>query len=385
MAESTSGAKAESPKISQGRSPNYPYIPLGEAVRRAEQVRDAGAVRQEMPPETFYQIWGMGALSSGARQTMAALNHFGLVDYVGRGDERTVKLSDLAIKIVLDRQPMSAERVQALAEAALKPPIHQALYDKYKNFLPADVVLRTFLTRDKGYNDEAALALIEEYRATLAYSGLSEPANMPPASQSTAVETPLLREVAIGDLVQVEINGALQFEKPARVRAIQDHEGQKWVFVEGSETGIPMEQVKLEQKGEGSAKGEIKPPVLALPDIPPAKGVRKEVFALEEGDVVLTFPDNLSAASFHDLQSYLALFLRKAQRRATAGDFFAEVYAPDGLKAKEFRYFDDFQSTLQFVVAFKKSASGDILRVHLPSRASDEDRQKLIATGAQLV
>ncbi len=173
--------KSDAPKIKQGRSPAYPSINLSEAVKRAEQIRDAGATRAEMPPETFYKIWDIGPMSSAARQTMAALNHFGLVDYVGRGDERKVKLSELALKIVLDRQPESSERVVALAKAALSPAIHADLYEKYKSFLPADVVIQTYLTRDKEYNDEAAKNLIAEYKATLAYAGLAEPSNMLPA------------------------------------------------------------------------------------------------------------------------------------------------------------------------------------------------------------
>ena len=52
------------------------------------------------------------------------------------------------------------------------------------------------------------------------------------------------------------------------------------------ETGIPMEQVIVEQKGVGGPKDPVTPPMLPIPpDAPPAKGVRKEVFALDEGDV----------------------------------------------------------------------------------------------------
>lgn len=179
MADAPGASKSGPPKISQGRSPAYPFISLSEAVRRAEQIRDAGATRADMPPETFYQIWGIGPGSSAARQTMAALNHFDLVDYVGRGDERRVKLSELALQIVLDRQPESIERAQALAKAALAPTIHADLFERYKAFLPADVVIQTYLTRDKGYNDDAARSLIAEYRETLVFSGLTDPANMP--------------------------------------------------------------------------------------------------------------------------------------------------------------------------------------------------------------
>ena len=46
------------------------------------------------------------------------------------------------------------------------------------------------------------------------------------------------------------------------------------------------------------------------------QGARKEVFALDEGDVVLTFPENISPDSYGDLEGYLNLFLKKAKRKA---------------------------------------------------------------------
>lgn len=127
-----------------------------------------------------------------------------------------------------------------------------------------------------------------------------------------SLKTPITKDevtyggAAVGDLIQWEANGSLQLPKPARVRAVT--EDGDWVFVENSETGIPMNQVIVQEKSE------VKPPVLALGEAP--KGTRREVFTLDEGDVVLTFPDNLTAASYADLESYLQLFLRKAKRRA---------------------------------------------------------------------
>jgi len=127
-------------------------------------------------------------------------------------------------------------------------------------------------------------------------------------------------EVNIGDLVQVEIDGALALEKPARVRAVQEYDGSPWVFVEGSETGIPMDQIVLQEKGRDEHKPPLAPPRLSedkRPDPPPVPlGVRQEIFALDEGDVVITFPDNLSADSFSDLEDYLEVFVKKMKRRA---------------------------------------------------------------------
>lgn len=166
-------------RIHVGRSPAYPYISLEKAVERADQIRAAGATRAALPPETFYKVWQLGSQSSGSRQIMAALNHFGLVDYIGRGDDRKVKLSDLALRIVLDKQPDSNERAAALKEAALTPPIHKELFERFGFLLPPDAVVETFLCRDSGYSEQAALSLLDEYKATLEFSGLDQPANMP--------------------------------------------------------------------------------------------------------------------------------------------------------------------------------------------------------------
>lgn len=52
---------------------------------------------------------------------------------------------------------------------------------------------------------------------------------------------------------------------------------------------------------------------------PKAKGsLLQEVFNLDEGPVTLTFPSQLSAASYGDLEAHLNIFLRKAKRRADA-------------------------------------------------------------------
>jgi hypothetical protein len=46
----------------------------------------------------------------------------------------------------------------------------------------------------------------------------------------------------------------------------------------------------------------------------------QEIFNLDEGSVILTYPASLSPQSYQDLSDYLELFLRKAKRRAERGD-----------------------------------------------------------------
>lgn len=267
MVEPEKSAFAATTKITQGRSPAYPYIPLSKAVERLNAIVAAGVGRNAYPPETFYQIWELGAQSSGARGTMAALNGFGLVEYDGRGDVRKVKVSDLGLKIALDKVPNSVDRMRALQLAALTPSIHSDLYQRYASMLPAEVVLLTYLTRDKGYNAGAAQTIIDEYKDTLSFAGLDKPV-LNTDSATTLAGTPLPSpDAKVGDLVMIEIDGALLFAEPKRVEEIREHEGEQWVFVEGEKTAVKMEQAIVQSRiavGSASSRSPNLPPTRAL-------------------------------------------------------------------------------------------------------------------------
>lgn len=52
---------------------------------------------------------------------------------------------------------------------------------------------------------------------------------------------------------------------------------------------------------------------------PPA-GIRREIITLDEGDVVIWYPDDLSSESFDDLNDHLELFIKKMKRRVSSRD-----------------------------------------------------------------
>ena len=52
-----------------------------------------------------------------------------------------------------------------------------------------------------------------------------------------------LDDVKVGDMVQWESNGAYVFSEPKKVVKVDRHGSEKFVFVEGSGTGIPIKQV----------------------------------------------------------------------------------------------------------------------------------------------
>lgn len=305
--------------VGGARGPAYPYIDLRKAVERTQVVADKGGGRQPMPPESFYALWNIGAKSSGARQTIAALGYYGLVDYIGRGNDRRAKLTELAKRIVFDQQEDSPERAAAIREAALEPPIFRELFDRFGHIVPADSVLQTYLMRDKSFTKQGAETATDNYKSTFEYAGLGEPDKKSDENVSNRGDAGVEYGGArVGDLIDYESGGSIANAAPMRVRAVSLD--QAWVFVDGSETGLEMEQVIVRERPSG--EGEQK----ERPTLPLAKrdqeldetkpGTRRAIFPLDDGDVTLTFPEGLSAEALTDLDDYLKIFLKKERAKA---------------------------------------------------------------------
>lgn len=166
----------------QGRSPAYPYVSLRKALSRAKALYKAEG-KHPVPLSSAYKAWGIGAKSSGARQTLAALKQFGLVTYLGKAKERQVRVSDLAMKIILDRRPDSPGRDEMIRRAAMIPLIYTELWQKYGAELPSDATLETYLVLEREFNESAVLGLIADYKDTIELAKLREPDKMPKSDQ----------------------------------------------------------------------------------------------------------------------------------------------------------------------------------------------------------
>jgi hypothetical protein len=150
------------------RSPNFPFIPLETAVQRAREVWDKEN-RHAAAPETIVGHWGYGPKSSGGRQTIAALRHFGLME--GRGDQ--IRLTEVA-QAILFSEAGSPQWLRRIQEAALNPAIHKEIWTRYDGELPSDQNLRYYLVVDRGFAESGAADLIGELRATFAFARMGE-------------------------------------------------------------------------------------------------------------------------------------------------------------------------------------------------------------------
>lgn len=162
-------APARKPK---GRSPAYPSINLETAIQRARQLY--GMERRHLTPvTTVVSHWGYRSLNGAALGTIAALKKYGLLDEEGAGDDRQVKLSELA-DVILEN-PDEEKRKAAIREAALRPSIHREMWEKYHDDdLPSEQNLLWELTRNRGFTERGAGEFMPVYRATIAFAQLGD-------------------------------------------------------------------------------------------------------------------------------------------------------------------------------------------------------------------
>jgi hypothetical protein len=246
------------------RGISYPAISLDEAISRAQQFW-AAEKKNAAPVAAAGQHWGYTAKSSATRLVVAALLHYGLLEDLGSGDDRQVKLTDRALDILLDA-PESPKRLKALQEAAMAPKINADIFSRWSpSELPSDQTLRFFLLRERNFNESSVDGFITDLRKTVGVAKLEltgEISTKPDSSAEARIEDPSIKLDAQS---QTKLGGAASF------------------------TQGPM---------------------------------RQDVFSLDEGSVVLQWPANMSAASYEDFESWIQLQMRKIKRsiQATSSD-----------------------------------------------------------------
>ncbi|MFL6194703.1 MAG: hypothetical protein ACJ75H_11070 [Thermoanaerobaculia bacterium] len=159
------------------RSPSFPRFSLRVAIERAGKIY-VEEQRGEIGIERATSLWGYSAASSGGRLMIGALRSFGLLE----GGER-VKLTGRALRLVVDPTP-STERSKLLQEAALRPPIHAALWEKYGRNLPSEGELTGYLVADEKFNRNVVGLFLKQYRETLEYAGFLEQTGTKPRAES---------------------------------------------------------------------------------------------------------------------------------------------------------------------------------------------------------
>jgi hypothetical protein len=244
----------------------FPFINLEKALGRAKELFDADQKGREMALSAAFSVWEYSEKSSGGFQTVAALKMYGLLR---SGDTRKVGLTDAALRYFRDER--EEEKNKLAREFALKPKLIAALWTDWRATPPADTIARSHLKTDRGVNDQGSRSLLSIYKENLAFTQLKADDKVPEPSEDDQDDT---------------------------------------------ETMTPHTEPSS-QSQSGSKAAPYRVGMNIFHDQPP-EGMRREVITLDEGDVVITFPDSLTVESFGDLKAHLDLFISKMKRR-TAG------------------------------------------------------------------
>lgn len=263
--ETVAGNIEKKDQKTRHRSPNYPNIGLRLAVAKIEALYKADGLA---PSQKLAAIKHMGyeRLHSDAARAVSALKSFGLIEET---DER-IKLSQRGIDIVV-RPADDPARKSAIREAAISPDIFQELLEQYRTSgLPSDSSLKSEMIAVKKFNPAVVDGLIRDFRDTLEFAGLSDLKVLDLSSRAVDRPADLPMSLKIGDYVQWESNGQLQFVDPRIIREFSA-DG-KWAFVAGSATGLPTEELtKMEATNTEIQSPHTPPPQMrSAPPQPPA-------------------------------------------------------------------------------------------------------------------
>jgi len=268
------------------RSPNYPAVSLRDAVERVRALYTQDG-RPGAPLETAVRHFGFTSAHGQAMTIVSALKKFGLIeDKNGR-----IVPTPLAINVI-EFKPDHQRHKEALREAALKPDIYGGLVERYREHsrLPSDESLRPELVTDMGFNPKAVSDFLVDFRDSLEYAGLLEGNTL--------------------KLPEIEQKPEPESESKPDARPWR-HSG----FPKNPEAqpAVSKPQQVEERPSDSNRTTEVSGATRPK-RTPMQAGMKEDVFTLNEGPIVLQYPDRLSQESFEDFESWLQLIIRKAKR-----------------------------------------------------------------------
>ena len=287
------------------RSPEFPFIPLNEAIPKVEQLISANQ-RHSARIKTLAPLWNYSAASSSFLRVVAALRSFGLVEEIGSGDDRKISVSDLGMKVVSDKRPGARE--SAIQKAFESCTILNDYRQKWGSKRPSDPVCISELTLDNGFTDQAARKFISVYDDSVAFVGINGSDEVPLSVTQSSEQS----VIDVGMFVQWEQGGVLQLPQAAKLTGFSG-DG-KFAFVQGHEAGIPRgELVKAEMPADQTRQ---KPQ--AHKRATGGGETTEATYPIPEGTCTLIYPKGISQKSAQRLKKWLDLMLEDVEEIAQA-------------------------------------------------------------------
>jgi hypothetical protein len=129
--------------------------------------------RHPAPVASVYRHLGYSGRTGPSLTALASLKRYGLLADAGPG---LVRLSDMAVSIILAPTADHPDRVEAIRKAALLPSVFTNLWAQYGEGggqLASDDTMKYYLVKDLNFTEEAAVAVIRHFRDTVEFAQLS--------------------------------------------------------------------------------------------------------------------------------------------------------------------------------------------------------------------
>lgn len=243
--------------MARTKSPKYPNYPLSKAIRNARKIFDADRT-SPLPREVIAKHLGYSGLSGTADGAIATVVQYGLLERTGKSEMR---LSQLAVDIIAPEDEQ--QKQAAINRAAFLPPLFSEIWGHFDKRKPSDEALRIYLLR-REFNDRAIEPILRSFEETLAMVRQTDEVESSGSDNDDAEEThqpeaeePMNHSVAIGDYIMWASQGQLQFKEPRRVRWVSGDRA--YVAVDGSRSGIPINEITVEKRIVDRAPSPIPP------------------------------------------------------------------------------------------------------------------------------
>jgi hypothetical protein len=227
-------------------------ISLPEAIEKVRSIYQQQG-KAAFDDEVAVKLMGYKSLSGASRSVLGALRAYGLLK--GKGDSLTV--SDEALTIIVDENADDqSERAEALTAAIRHNKVFDELFSRFSDE-GSVLSISSYLQKNYNFKPQVAQKVAQNYKDSVAIVDVIDEGYDEGDDEDNPPPPP---EVKVGDRVQWTAKGVDQFPDPRRVRAI-DQTGE-WVFVEQSETGIPMNEISVVERGIDQTG--INPPTLKI-------------------------------------------------------------------------------------------------------------------------
>jgi len=286
------------------RSPKYPTINLLAVLERAREIWNSHH-RSTFTKEDAASSWNYSSVSGPVLSSISALKQYGLLEKVGTSG---LRLTQRGIDLSVIEDSSSRDYQDALRSAALEPLIFSNFYNDHRNQLPSQRWIREDVIRNKEFTETGAetfaKVLHETFQLTQLYEMMDNGGEFEEGT------------LADGDFVQWESQGTLQFPEDKGRKIVGFSEDRQWAFIEGSDIGIPVEELELVRKvaveQQQTEKTPPKSPFMAGEK--PRSTSKEATFPVEEGQFVLRYPEKLSEDSIEAFEDWLNLILKQAKR-----------------------------------------------------------------------